>query len=153
MRAALVLPRTPGGIDGPVTVGFSPSHPLPGRARGRPRSPALNRPESVRYLGFESASEGRRYKLQVGAGDGARVFVFVIPHAAFTAREARFQDAPDLCFARLQRELETDAALVPGPPLVLTSADFADYRDRQTRGAGERKRRRPADPGTAGPGF
>jgi hypothetical protein len=112
----------------------------------------VNRPESVRYLGFESATDGRRYKLQVGAGDGARVFVFVIPHAAFTAREARFQDAPDLCFARLQRELETDAALVPGPPLILTSVDFADYRDRQSKGSGERKRRRPADPGTA-PGL
>ena len=121
-------------------------------ARG-PRSLPVNRPESVRYLGFESATDGRRYKLQVGAGDGARVFVFVIPHAAFAAREARFQDAPDLCFARLQRELESDAALVPGPPLVLTSADFADYRDRQAKGSGERKRRRPAEPGPAEPGH
>jgi len=121
-------------------------------ARG-PRSLPVNRPESVRYLGFESATDGRRYKLQVGAGDGARVFVFVIPHAAFAAREARFQDAPDLCFARLQRELESDAALVPGPPLVLTSVDFADYRDRQAKGSGERKRRRPPDPGPAEPGH
>jgi hypothetical protein len=120
-------------------------------AHGR-RSRPVNRPESVRYLGFESTSDGRRYRLQVGAGDGARLFVFVIPHAAFASREARFQDAPDLCFARLQRELETDAALVPGPPLVLTSADFADYRDRQAKGS-ERKRRRPADPGTAEPGL
>jgi hypothetical protein len=110
----------------------------------------VNRPESVRYLGFESASDGRRYKLQVGAGSEARVFVFVIPHAAFTAREARFQDAPDLCFARLQRELATDADLVPGPPLVLTSVDFADYRDRQSKGS-ERKRRRPAEPGATEP--
>jgi hypothetical protein len=99
----------------------------------------------VRYLGFESASDGRRYRLQVGAGSEARIFVFVIPHAAFAAREARFQDAPDLCFARLQRELAADASLVPGPPLVLTSADFADYRERQSKG-GDRKRRRAAGP-------
>jgi hypothetical protein len=99
----------------------------------------------VRYLGFESASDGRRYRLQVGAGSEARIFVFVIPHAAFAAREARFQDAPDLCFARLQRELAADASLVPGPPLVLTSADFADYRERQSKG-GDRKRRRTAEP-------
>jgi hypothetical protein len=111
----------------------------------------LNRPESVRYLGFESANEGRRYRLQVGAGDEARVFVFVIPHSAFAAREARFQDAPDLCFARLQRELALDAALLPGPPLVLTSNDFADYRERQSKRGPERKRRRPSDPGAAGP--
>jgi hypothetical protein len=103
----------------------------------------VNRPAAVRYLGFESANDGRRYRLQVDAGDSARVFVMVIPHAAFTSREARFQDAPDLCFARLQRELEADAALAPGPPVVLTSADFADYRERQAKRVPERKRRRP----------
>ncbi len=104
----------------------------------------MNRPAAVRYLGFESATDGRRYRLQVDAGDDARVFVMVIPHAAFTSREARFQDAPDLCFARLQRELEADATLAPGAPVVLTSADFADYRDRQAKRVPERKRRRPS---------
>jgi hypothetical protein len=102
------------------------------------------RPPSLRYLGFESKISGREYRLQVDSEGPIRVFHVVIPHAAFTAREARFQDAPDLCFARLQRDLEADSSLEPGPPIVLTSADLADYRDRQSRRTPERKRRRPS---------
>jgi len=101
----------------------------------------VTRPAAVRYLGFESTNEGREYTLRVdGEGEG-RVFVFVVTHAAFAARQARFQDAPDLCFAKLQRELAAQPALAPGSRFVLTSAELAQYRSTQTKRAPERKAR------------
>lgn len=100
----------------------------------------MNRPASVRYMGFETTVAGRKYRFQVDGDTGTRVFQLVIPHAAFAAREARFQDAPDLCFSRLQKALEADAGLVPGAPEVLTSAELADYRERQTKSPSQRKR-------------
>ena len=104
---------------------------------------------SVRYLGFKCTDEGREYSLRVDVDGATRVFVLVITHAAFTARQARFQDAPDVCFAKLQRALQADAALLPGPPLVLTTADLADYQA-QAKRTPERKTRKPPVPQATG---
>lgn len=95
----------------------------------------------MRYMGFESTSVGREYTLRVDGEGEPRVFVFVISHAAFSAKEARFQDAPDLCFAKLQREILGEAAPVPGSRFVLTSQDLAHYRETQTKRPPERKPR------------
>ena len=135
-----------------------------GRRLSSPSSPATSRRDAVRATAVAAGEPTRvgplprfrvghrRPALQAAGRRGRRRSRLRVRDTArgIHRQEARFQDAPDLCFARLQRELEIDAALVPGPPLVLTSADFADYRDRQAKGSGERKRRRPpADPGTA----
>jgi hypothetical protein len=103
----------------------------------------------VRYLGFKCTEEGREYSLRVDANGVTRVFVLVITHASFAAREARFQDAPDMCFAKLQKALLADASLLPGPPLVLTSADLADYQA-QAKRSSERKTRKAPAPEAAG---
>ena len=103
----------------------------------------MTRLPSVRYMGFESTSEGREYTLRVDGEGDPRTFVFVIPHAAFTSKEARFQDAPDLCFAKLQREILGEATPVPGARFVLSSTDLAAYRETQTKRAPERKPRAP----------
>lgn len=94
-------------------------------------------------MGFQSTHEGRAYTLQVDGEGEARVFVLVILHAAFAARQARFQDAPDLCFAKLQRQLAAEPALLPGSPLVLSSSDLAEYREAQTKRTPERRARAP----------
>lgn len=67
--------------------------------------------------------------------------MFVIPHAAFAARRARFQDGPDLCFAKLQRDLAADPALAPRAALIVSDTDLALYRDAQTKRVPERRRR------------
>jgi hypothetical protein len=103
----------------------------------------MTRPAALRYMGFESTREGRAYTLQVDGEGDSRTFVLVILHAAFAARQARFQDAPDLCFAKLQRQLAAEPALLPGSPLVLTSSDFAEYKEAQTKRVPERKARAP----------
>jgi len=102
----------------------------------------VSRPASVRYMGFKATADGREYTLRVDGEGDPRVFTVVIAHTAFASRQARFQDAPDLCFAKLQRELAANAELPQGSPLVVTSADLADYREAQSRRSPDRKAHR-----------
>ncbi len=117
------------------------SDPIRSHAAGWPA--AVTRPASLRYMGFQSTDDGREYELRVDDETGSRVFILVIPHQAFAARQARCQDAPDLCFAKLQRALAIDGGLGSGGRLVLTAADLEDYREQQTKRSPERKHRRP----------
>jgi hypothetical protein len=106
-----------------------------------PKKPVPPRAASIRYLGFECTSEGRAYRLRVeGVGD-PRMFTVTIPTAAFESRKARFQDAPELCFARLQRELHSNADLRDGVSLVITPVELDEYREAQQRRSPDRKTR------------
>jgi hypothetical protein len=99
------------------------------------------RPVTIRYMGFECTSEGRSYRLRVdGVGD-PRLFTVTIPNEAFASRKARFQDAPELCFSRLQRELGSNAELPDGLELVISPAELDEYRDAQLRRSPDRKTR------------
>ena len=105
-------------------------------------APKAARPLTIRYLGFECTSEGRSYSLRVDAGlEAPRLYTVAIPGAAFETRRARFQDAPELCFDRLQRELEANAELPGGARLVITDDDLERYRDAQSRRSSDKKRR------------
>ncbi len=102
---------------------------------------AKPKPPAVRYVGFRTTDQGREYTCRVNDGLGERRFVLFIGHQAFASREARFQDAPDLCCARLQRELAADPGLLPGSPLALTAEELLDYRNVREHRAPGRKRR------------
>ena len=105
------------------------------------KKPAPVRAASIRYMGFECTSAGRSYSLRVdGVGD-PRLFTVTIPNAAFESRKARFQDAPELCFARLQRELLSNADPPGGLAFVITPAEIDEYRDAQLRRSPDRKTR------------
>jgi hypothetical protein len=92
-------------------------------------------------MGFECTDEGRSYHLRVdGAGD-PRLFTVTIPNEAFESRKARFQDAPELCFARLQRELLSNVDLPDGLVFIITPAEIDEYRDAQLRRSPDRKTR------------
>jgi len=111
-----------------------------------PLAKVAARPLTIRYLGFECTSEGRSYRLRVDAGlDTPRLYTVAIPNEAFATRRARFQDAPELCFERLQRELEANAELPVGARLVITTDDLDRYRDSQTRRS-DKKPRAPHTP-------
>jgi hypothetical protein len=107
----------------------------------KPAKAPPTRPPSIRYLGFECTSEGRRYRLSVEGAGESRVFTMTILNAAFAARQARFQDAPELCFARLQRELVSNADLPGGVTFVITPAELDEYRDAQLKRSPDRKTR------------
>ena len=103
--------------------------------------PPQARPLSIRYLGFECTSEGRSYRLRVEGTGEPRLFTVTIPNAAFEARKARFQDAPELCFTRLQRELAANAELPDGLVFVVTAVELDEYREEQLRRSPDRKMR------------
>ncbi|HVR30608.1 MAG TPA: hypothetical protein VMS86_13875 [Thermoanaerobaculia bacterium] len=88
----------------------------------------LSRP-TIRYMGFRTTEDGREYVLSATGRGEQRVFVMMITHEAFATRAARFQDAPDVCFAKLARELALDADLVPGPRHVFTDEELLAYRE------------------------
>jgi hypothetical protein len=83
----------------------------------------------VRYVGFRSTPSGRRYTLAVSDVLASREFVLFISHQAFADHQTRFQDGPDVCSAKLRRELALDPDLVPGEDITLTSQDLLDYRN------------------------
>lgn len=103
--------------------------------KSRPRRAPI-----VRYLGFHATAEGRAYTLEASGGEPTRRFVLTIPHAAFLAHEARFQDAPDLCSRKLTRALEHDPDLLPGD-FVVTAEELSEYRIRRDAPAAKSTRR------------
>ena len=83
----------------------------------------------VRYMGFRATTQGREYTLRVSGIEASRDFVLLISHQSFAEHEARFQDGPDVCSARLRRELAADPDLLPGESITLTTQDLLAYRN------------------------
>jgi hypothetical protein len=104
---------------------------------------ARSRPPAVQYVGFRTTTNGREYTLCATGGVEPRLFVLLIPGDAFVKHAVRFQDGPDLCFRRLQRELTADPDLLPGGGFVLTTEELLDYREGRAQPANERRRRGP----------
>jgi hypothetical protein len=95
----------------------------------------------IRYMGFRTTDDGREYTLRATGVGEPRDFVMMIPHQAFATKQARFQDAPDLCCAKLTRALavETDEAPTVDR-LVLTVEELTEYRVARTAPPSTRKR-------------
>jgi hypothetical protein len=96
---------------------------------------------TIFYVGFRATADGREYNLRVTDGLAPRLFVLLITHEAFATHEARYQDAPDLCFSKLSRDLEADPDLVPAARLELTVRELREYSTaREKRSPGPRRR-------------
>jgi len=87
---------------------------------------------TVEYVGFRSAGERREYLLRSRVGPEIREYTIGIANSAFAARRARFQDGPEICYLRLQREMEA-AENAPGEhDFTITDAELFDYLARHT---------------------
>jgi len=104
------------------------------------------RPLSLQYVGFRSTADSREYTLRVRGPEEPRQFTISIPHTAFAAHRARYQDAPDICFHKLTRELAANAELGAGHRLAVSDAELAEYRESQTKKGPERRARAPKVP-------
>jgi hypothetical protein len=83
----------------------------------------------VEYVGFKTSGVSREYALRVKPTAGeAHDFTLIIPNEAFVAHRVRYQDAPDLCFLKLQRELLACEGGFPAARLNVTEADLDEYR-------------------------
>ncbi len=106
-----------------------------------PPKPPAARTTTVRYLGFESTSEGRSYRLRADVAGEPRHVTVTIPNEAFAAHKLRFQDAPELCVGRLQREIDSGADVRDGLELRVTPDELDAYREAQVRRPSERRSR------------
>lgn len=84
----------------------------------------------LEYLGFKAQKTTREYSLRVRrVGVDVREFTLVIDNAAFVAKHVRYQDAPEICFLRLQRELEAcPEGKELSRTLKITDAELEAYR-------------------------
>ena len=65
----------------------------------------------IQYVGFNVARGSRCYNFRVIDRPGEeREFTINVALETFRLTSLKFQDGPDLCFARLKRELADDAA-------------------------------------------
>ena len=86
-------------------------------------------PPHVEYVGFTTKGAAREYTLRLKqVGGESRDFVLAIPSAAFASQRARFQEGPDICFLKLQREIAAGGAALPPAYLLVTDADLDEYR-------------------------
>jgi hypothetical protein len=94
---------------------------------------------SIRYLGFLSNVDGRDYTLLVRKGELSAEVIVRIPHAAFTGHLTRYQDAPDICFLKVQHELALHDDQPPDETLVVSDSELAAYRTAHEKLPGVRR--------------
>ena len=86
----------------------------------------------IRYIGFKLQPRGRDYSYQVVAPQAEpREFVLTISNHAFLGRQVRYQDGADLCYQKLQKELDAET---PDSPLkrrfTISDQELDAYREK-----------------------
>jgi hypothetical protein len=89
---------------------------------------------NVQYVGFEAKALVREYSFVVRqASNESREFTLAIVNEAFNSRRVRFQDAPDICSAKLHRELATYSNHPPQSHYRISEVELDEYRDTHSR--------------------
>jgi hypothetical protein len=81
----------------------------------------------VQYVGFETKGLMREYTFSVREREGLREFTIGIASEAFNLHHARYQDAPDICSLKLQRELAAGANHPTESHFCLSDAELDEY--------------------------
>ena len=82
------------------------------------------------YVGFTVNETARLYTLRVSQPDGqSRDFVLSISIKAFLRNEIPYQDAPAICFLKLERELEARGNENTATNIRITDAELAEFRE------------------------
>ncbi len=83
----------------------------------------------VEYVSFKASEATREYHLRVRRGTDIHDFTVAIPNEAFLSGRVRYQDAPDVCFLKIQRELAAgEEGTFPARALRMTDQELEDYR-------------------------
>ena len=65
----------------------------------------------IQYLGFRLKPRGRDYNYRVvGPKNETREFTLTISYQAFADRQVPYQDAADLCYQKLRKDLAAESA-------------------------------------------
>lgn len=99
------------------------------------------------YVGFTTDETSRIYTMRVRKPGGILLeFQIAIANQAFLSKKVRYQDAAEICFLRLERELSLcgeDAT--PAPFIQITDAELDEYREAHTKKAPPPRPRFPPD--------
>jgi len=83
----------------------------------------------VEYVDFKATEAAREYRLRVRQGADVHLVTVAIPNEAFLAGRVRYQDAPDICFLKIQQELAAgEEGAPPAQSLEMTDQELEDYR-------------------------
>ncbi len=83
----------------------------------------------VQFVGFEVKALVREYTFTVReSSTDPREFTLTIANQAFNEHRVRYQDAPDVCSAKLRRELSACANHPLSSHFRITDAELEDYR-------------------------
>jgi hypothetical protein len=85
--------------------------------------------QNIRYLGFESTEDGRRFDFSItGVGQEARRVSLIIPTLMFTgANKITFQESAKICYEKLRVLLEQET-IFEQTRIRLTGDDIAQFR-------------------------
>ncbi len=99
---------------------------------------------NIQYVGFNVAAASRTYTFRViDAAVEARQFTVQIQSEVFRTTLLKFQDGPDICFARLKRELEGETQESRAEPhLRIEDQEIQEYVERHSPRRG--RKRHPA---------
>ncbi len=88
----------------------------------------------IQFLGFRPKARGRDYAyLVIDANSKPREFVFSISAQALMEGRVRYQDAASICYQKLQRALQEEAAERPVPRhATLSDQELDKYRGMHT---------------------
>jgi hypothetical protein len=83
----------------------------------------------VEYVAFTVEEATRVYHLRVRRGTAFDDFTVTIPNEAFLSGRVRYQDAPDICFLKLQREIAArEDESLPARALSMTDQELQEYK-------------------------
>jgi hypothetical protein len=84
---------------------------------------------SVEYRDFTAGEATRVYHLRVRRGGEIHDFTVAIANEAFLHGRVRYQEAPDICYLKLQREVATCGEDgLPARALSMTDQELEEYR-------------------------
>lgn len=82
------------------------------------------------YVGFTVNETARIYRLKISHVDGSsREFKLSIANRAFLSNRVRYQDAPEICFLKLERELLAHGDKSVPSSMRVTNEELDAYRD------------------------
>jgi hypothetical protein len=100
------------------------------------------------YVGFKVDETARVYTMRVRKPGGVlHEFQIAIANESFLANRVRYQDAAEICFLKLERELgRCGEDSLPAPRMEITDAELDEYREAHTKKAPPPRPRAPAAP-------
>jgi len=85
----------------------------------------------LRYLGVISQAGYREYGFHIlDEKEDVRQVILTIDNSLFRKCQLMYQEAPDLCYQKLLKDLNEETANTPiCSPIAVSAADIANYRD------------------------